>query len=62
MAAAALTTKSLTDGASSLLSRASRRDATICDTSISAETVKTGIVVADSTILRAIVACVGVNS
>ena len=57
-----MTTKSLTDGASSPLSRASRRDATICDTSTSAETVKTGIVVADSTILRAIVACVGVGS
>ena len=42
--------------------RAPRRSAAISDMSTSAETVKTGIVVADSTIRRAIVACVAVSS
>ena len=60
--ATALTTKSLSDGTSSPPSRAPRRSATISETSTSAAAVRTGVVVADSVIRRAIVASVGVSS
>jgi hypothetical protein len=57
-----LTTKSLSDGTSSPASRAPRRSATISETSTSAAAVRTGVVVADSAIRRAIVVSVGVSS